>query len=73
MAKIAAVYLLSAFNPIDTESDAIQGDTSIFLLKRLFLENGGIIFDPALYGLKSRLDATLGPMYLDRLGNFHQF
>ncbi|MBW4637510.1 MAG: DUF3769 domain-containing protein [Gloeocapsa sp. UFS-A4-WI-NPMV-4B04] len=54
------LFVERAFNPIDTERVRFRV-TPQFFAQEAFLENGGNIFDPALYGLKSRLDATLGP------------
>lgn len=54
------LFIERAFNPIDTERVRFRV-TPQFFAQEAFLENGGNIFDPALYGLKSRLDATLGP------------
>ena len=54
------LYVERTFNPIDTPLVRVSL-TPQFFAQQAVEENGGNVFDPALYGLKSRLDATLGP------------
>jgi hypothetical protein len=54
------VFVERTFNPIDTTQVQVSL-TPQFFVQQALLENGGNIFDPSLYGLKGRLNATLGP------------
>lgn len=54
------VFVERTFEPVST--DRIQFSvTPQFFAQRAVAEKSGNIFDPAVYGLRSSLDATLGP------------
>lgn len=54
------LFVERTFNPIDTTQVQVSL-TPQFFLQQAVQENGGNIFDPALFGLKGRLSADLGP------------
>lgn len=53
------VFVERSFTPINTEQVQLSL-TPQFFIQKAIAENGGNIFDPSLYGLRARLDATLG-------------
>lgn len=53
------LYVERTFSPIDTQQVRVSL-TPQFFAQQAVTENGGNVFDPALYGLKARLDANLG-------------
>ncbi len=53
------IFVERGFTPIDTEQVRLRL-TPQFFLQKAVLESGGNVFDPELYGLRSRLNADLG-------------
>jgi lipopolysaccharide export system protein LptA len=53
------VFVERGFTPIDTDLVRVRL-TPQFFAQKAVQENGGNVFDPGVYGLKAKLDATLG-------------
>jgi hypothetical protein len=54
------VFFERGFTPINTEQVQVRL-TPQFFAQKAVEESGGNVFDPGLYGLRAKLDATLGP------------
>jgi hypothetical protein len=54
------VFIERTFKPVDTDRVSFS-ITPQFLVQEAIQEKGFNIFDPAVFGLRSRLDANLGP------------